>query len=246
MKKHIIWAAFFLVLACNSYENEKKEIEFLENPLLKADIVKYPLSSSVEGLDQIRWGLFPEDQKADAKATSREITTSAITLAYKLLNNHPHIRGNEDKFIADSRELFTQQEEMMPHVLLAKQMVGLQIQAQLFDQFLYEDDLQGAFGTLPLEDSELQLLEYGTSLLIESGNPNADISLLNLSLLSDHADPTLIKRHAEQSIKNAKRWYDLDATKTKDCHQCNEKPSAEEKKIDIIRHSVLELQKMLE
>jgi hypothetical protein len=233
--------AIILFFACTNEKESEIENQFLEN--FGYNKVNYPMSSSLEGLDTLRWGLFPEKEQLYIRSKSEKITLKAIALSSKILNKGTDMADNKAKFIKEAKEFFFEFDETTPHVLLAKQMVAMNIQTKTFDGFIYQDDIINSFSSYSLDYIDMELLEYGTSLLAETGNPNADMMFLNLLVLSDFIDQNDMNQYARKAVENAKRWYQL--ADSDNCVHCSQKKNSTQTKKETINYSILQLQEMI-
>lgn len=111
---------------------------------------------------------------------------------------------NAVQFIAETN-LYFEENISERSLYIAKQMIASQIQRHVTPRYFLQDGLNKE-RISPLSDNEKQLLNYATALMVENGNPNADIIAFNISLLQNSISDDLLKKYSCLGIENAHRW----------------------------------------
>lgn len=172
-------------------------------------VVPYPMGSGLEisDIDVLRWGLLPEHLQEDAKLQSNEIMKEALKIVYGFERDLDGLDSKTASLgILENAKIAFNEHESSPSLPLAKQMFAMRVQSFLFQGFLEEPGIS-SFRNIALNSDELQLLTYTTQLLIENGNPNADLAALNLEIINDRLTQEVKSELASTAIQNTQTWY---------------------------------------
>ncbi len=202
-----------LLIGCNA-QQDTAMVQAVDNTgqtLIERSnkVVPYPMGSGLEvsDIDVLRWGLLPENQQEDAKLKSAEIIKEALKIVYGFERDLDRLDSKTASLgILEKAKTAFNKHEFSPSLSLAKQMFAMRVQSFLFQGFLEEPGIS-SFKNTPLNSDEVQLLTYTTQLLIENGNPNADLVALNLDIINDRLAPEVKSDLASAAIQNTQNWY---------------------------------------
>lgn len=206
-------------------DNTATDLRTEENiqAIFEKNVVSYPIGNSTNPEENVlKWGNFAKEKQQEARFKARQITIDGISIANKITRNLNGYQDDQLPQLIKSAEIIFDEYSESDALLFAKQVFAMKIQEYLFEGFITHQSYKKYMG-LNLSKNQLELLRYSTILLINSGNSNADLLLLNLTLLKNHLNKTEIKTLARKAIKNAEIWYEEDY-----CSSCNLKNSIPE------------------
>lgn len=221
---------FLLIVTISCVESESvSEIE--RHPLQisqNADFLELPYGQpESSNFKSLKWGELTGSEKEKAKNEYIDFSIQSEAMASKILENIEPTNINNLYEAIPVMQKRIEEMRLTQDTFLAEQYVAFNLQRLLFNNQLFtvEDIEQNK--NLYFDTTELAVLEFSLELMVENGNPNAELMALNAFHLKDHIAADKMKSLSIQSISNANRWF----TNEQNCTNCelkvkNEHPNA--------------------
>lgn len=206
------WLTVVLLLTVTISCVESESVSEIERDPLQisqnSDFLELPYGQpESSNFKSLKWGELTGSEKEKAKSEYIDFSIQSEAMASKILENLEPTNINNLYEAIPVMQKRIEEMRLTQDTFLAEQYVAFNLQRLLFNNQLFTVEDIDQNKNLYFDTPELALLEFSLELMVENGNPNAELMALNAFHLKDYIGEEKLKLLASRSISNAERWF---------------------------------------